>query len=48
MREQGIAFPNDFRRDNYCADLQKQYAESTKEELAEALCGLVLAARARA
>ena len=29
-----IAFPNDFRRDAYFADLQKQYADKTKEELA--------------
>lgn len=28
-----IAFPNDFRRDAYFADLQKQYADKTKEEL---------------
>ena len=31
-RTKGNAFPNDFRRDNYCADLQKKYAEATKEE----------------
>ena len=31
VREQGNAFPNDFRRDSLCADLQKQYAEKTKE-----------------
>ena len=24
VREQGIAFPNDFRRDSLCAELQKQ------------------------
>ena len=36
VREQGNAFPNDFRRDSYCADLQKQYADKSKEELAEA------------
>ena len=35
-RAKGNAFPNDFRRENYCADLQKQYADKTKEELAEA------------
>jgi lysyl-tRNA synthetase class 2 len=34
--EQRIAFPNDFRRDNYCADLQKAYEGKSKEELAEA------------
>src|SRR5690606_8275439 len=38
VREQGNAFPNDFRRDSLCAELQKQYAEKTKEELeAEAI-----------
>ena len=26
VREQGNAFPNDFRRDSYCADLQKANA----------------------
>jgi lysyl-tRNA synthetase class II len=30
---QAIAFPNDFRRDSYCSDLQKQYAEAGREEL---------------
>ena len=35
-RAKGNAFPNDFRRDNYCADLQKKYADKTKDELAEA------------
>ncbi|WP_312270110.1 lysine--tRNA ligase [Pseudomonas sp.] len=34
--EQRIAFPNDFRRDSYCADLQKAYEGKSKEELAEA------------
>src|SRR5690606_33348029 len=32
VREQGIAFPNDFRRDSLCADLQKQYEGKSKEE----------------
>ena len=45
IREQGNAFPNDFRRDNYCADLQKQYAEKTKEELAEAAIPVKVAGR---
>ncbi|MFP8965565.1 lysine--tRNA ligase [Pokkaliibacter sp. CJK22405] len=34
-RDQGIAFPNDFRRDHLLADLQSTYGEKTKEELAE-------------
>jgi lysyl-tRNA synthetase, class II len=27
LREQGIAFPNDFRREHYAADLQAEYAD---------------------
>ena len=45
LREQGVAFPNDFRRDNYCEDLQKQYADKTKEELAEAAIPVKVAGR---
>ena len=45
IREQGNAFPNDFRREHYCADLQKQYAEKTKEELAEAAIAVKVAGR---
>ncbi len=37
MREQGNAFPNDFRRDNLAAELHAEYDDKTKEEL-EALC----------
>lgn len=33
LREQGEAFPNDFRREHYCAELQAQYAEKSKEDL---------------
>ncbi|WP_020683694.1 lysine--tRNA ligase [Marinobacterium rhizophilum] len=33
LREQGNAFPNDFRRDSYAQDLQQAYGEKTKEEL---------------
>ncbi|WP_133490618.1 lysine--tRNA ligase [Alcanivorax sp. 24] len=32
-REEGAAFPNDFRRDALAADLQAQYGELSKEEL---------------
>lgn len=35
MREQGNAFPNDFRRDASAAELQAKYGDKTKEELAE-------------
>lgn len=33
IREQGNAFPNDFRRDHYAGDLQREFGEKTKEEL---------------
>ncbi|MEC7378034.1 MAG: lysine--tRNA ligase [Pseudomonadota bacterium] len=33
MREQGNAFPNDFRRDATAAELQAKYGDKTKEEL---------------
>jgi len=33
MREQGNAFPNDFRRDAYAADLQTRFAEPDNEAL---------------
>ena len=45
VRAKGNAFPNDFRRENYCADLQKKYAEATKEELAEAAIPVKVAGR---
>ena len=45
IREQGSAFPNDFRRDNLCADLQKQYVDKTKEELEAAAIPVKVAGR---
>jgi lysyl-tRNA synthetase class 2 len=33
LRENGNAFPNDFRREQYCAELQARYADKSKEEL---------------
>jgi lysyl-tRNA synthetase class 2 len=30
LREQGVAFPNDFRRADYAGDLQQQYADAGK------------------
>src|SRR5687768_10748592 len=39
IREQGIAFPNDFRRDDYAGDLQAEFADKEKWT-AEALEGL--------
>jgi len=35
MREQGNAFPNDFRRDTLAAECHEQYGSKTKEELQE-------------
>jgi lysyl-tRNA synthetase class 2 len=45
VREQGIAFPNDFRRDSLCADLQKQYEGKSKEELEAAAIAVKIAGR---
>ena len=44
-RAKGNAFPNDFRRDSYCNDLQKQYADKTKEELEAAAIPVKVAGR---
>ncbi|PID46994.1 MAG: lysine--tRNA ligase [Proteobacteria bacterium] len=35
IREQGVAFPNDFKREHYAADLQAKFAEKDKDWLAE-------------
>jgi lysyl-tRNA synthetase class 2 len=35
IRETGVAFPNDFRRNVMAGELHAEYAEKTKEELAE-------------
>ncbi|BET97873.1 lysine--tRNA ligase [Xenorhabdus taiwanensis] len=35
LRSNGIAFPNDFRRENISADLHTKYDDKTKEELEE-------------
>ena len=45
VRAQGQAFPNDFRRDSYADDLQKQYADKTKEELEAAAIPVKVAGR---
>src|SRR5213592_562926 len=39
IRGQGVAFPNDFRRDDYAGDLQAEFADKEKWT-AEALEGL--------
>ena len=44
-RARGQAFPNDFRRDSLAGDLQRQYADSSKEELAEAAVPVKVAGR---
>ena len=41
----GTAFPNSFRRDSYCGNLQSQYGEQSKEELADT--GLVFSVAGR-
>ena len=45
LREAGNAFPNNFRRDSYAQDLQDQYGDKTKEELAEAQITVSIAGR---
>jgi lysyl-tRNA synthetase class 2 len=44
-REEGNAFPNSFRRDSYAQDLQDEYGDKTKEELAEAGIKVSIAGR---
>ena len=50
LREQGNAFPNDFRRDSMAADLHAHYGEMTTEELNDlgqrvAIAGRMMAKR---
>lgn len=45
LREEGNAYPNDFRRDTYAQDLQDQYGDKTKEELEEAAITVSIAGR---
>lgn len=45
MREQGSAFPNDFRRDATAAELQAKYGDKTKEELADMGVQVAIAGR---
>ena len=45
VRNQGNAFPNDFRRDSYCADLQKACEGKSKEELEAAATPVKVAGR---
>jgi lysyl-tRNA synthetase class 2 len=45
IREQGNAFPNDFRRDSLAADVHQQYEALEKEDLAEKNVTVSLAGR---
>ncbi|MWN32362.1 lysine--tRNA ligase [Gilliamella sp. Pra-s65] len=45
LREQGIAFPNDFRRDAISNDLHQQYGDKTNEELIEQKITVTVAGR---
>jgi lysyl-tRNA synthetase class 2 len=42
LRETGVAFPNDFRRDALAADLHATYAERTDEWLGAHPCACAL------
>ncbi|MEM0955234.1 MAG: lysine--tRNA ligase [Pseudomonadota bacterium] len=47
LREQGVAFPNDFRRSAMAADLQQRFADADKESLEQesqqfAVCGRLI------
>src|SRR5690554_6585254 len=44
-RAKGNAFPNDFRREHYCADIQKTYADESKEQLVSAAIPVKVAGR---
>lgn len=44
-REKGNAFPNGFRREHYCADLQREYGEKTKPELEQLALPVSVAGR---
>jgi lysyl-tRNA synthetase class 2 len=45
LREQGIAFPNDFRRTHYAGDLHAAHAEATAEQLEQQGIPVVVAGR---
>lgn len=45
LREQGNAFPNDFRRDSTAAGLQAEYGDRTKEELESLAITVAVAGR---
>src|SRR5690625_6600572 len=39
LRQQGEAFPNDFRREDLAAELQQELGERTKDELEQLVLG---------
>ena len=50
LRKKGNAFPNDYKRTHYAADLQASYAEKSKDELKQqaemvAVAGRIMARR---
>jgi lysyl-tRNA synthetase, class II len=45
LREQGVAYPNDFQPTHHAADLQAQYADTDKETLEAQTPGVALAGR---
>jgi lysyl-tRNA synthetase, class II len=45
LREQGVAFPNDFRRQHYAGDLQAAHANDAAEQLEQAAKTVVVAGR---
>ena len=45
LREQGVAYPNDFRPTHHAADLQSEYAETDKETLEAKSLQVALAGR---
>ncbi|MFZ5502866.1 MAG: lysine--tRNA ligase [Pseudomonadota bacterium] len=45
IREQGVAFPNDFERKHLSNDLQREFAEKTKEELEATAIQVAVAGR---
>jgi lysyl-tRNA synthetase class 2 len=45
LREQGFAFPNDFRRTHHAGDLHKSYADATAEQLEQQARAVSVAGR---
>jgi len=45
LRKKGNAFPNDFRRENYAADLYREYKDKTREQLEQLQITVTVAGR---